>query len=134
MASLPVVWMSARGRLVTALIVAVTAIHSAIVTAPLDPLPPGRIETEGVMAGDIVSARHGPFALVDVGSGPILADLPASADASRGDVVWIEGTVVAGAGRSGAVPIGARWMSPPSGSCRGPILRSSLSGMPCVTG
>ena len=88
----------------TALIVAVTAIHSAIVTAPLDPLPPGRIETEGVMAGDIVSARHGPFALVDVGSGPILADLPASADTSRGDVVWIEGTVVAGAGEVGGRP------------------------------
>jgi competence protein ComEC len=89
---------------VTALIVAVTAIHSAIVTAPLDPMPPGRIETEGVMAGDIVSGRYGPFALVDVGSGPILADLPASADASRGDLVWIEGTVVAGAGEVGGRP------------------------------
>jgi competence protein ComEC len=96
--------MSARGRLVTALIVAVTAIHSAIVTAPLDPLPRGRIETEGVMAGDINNGPYGPFALVDLSSGPILADLPSSADASRGDVVWIDGAVVGGAGEIGGRP------------------------------
>ncbi|HEU5112626.1 MAG TPA: hypothetical protein VFU96_04865, partial [Acidimicrobiia bacterium] len=75
-----------RGRQLTALIVAIAAIHSAILASPVDPLPPGRIETEGVMAGDIEDGRFGPFALIDLGSGPVLADLPPSADASRGDV------------------------------------------------
>ena len=84
-----------------AFIVAVTAIHSSIATAPLEPMPRGRIESEGVMAGDVVEGRNGPFALIDVGSGPILADLPPSVDASRGDVVRIEGTVVGGVGEIG---------------------------------
>ena len=96
--------MSAKGRILTALIVAVTAIHSAIVTAPLDVLPPGRIETDGVMAGDVSNGRYGPFALVALDSGPILADLPPNVDASRGDVVWIEGIVVGGPGELGSRP------------------------------
>ncbi|MET0566847.1 MAG: ComEC/Rec2 family competence protein [Acidimicrobiia bacterium] len=104
LASLPVLWMSARGRLLTALIVATTAIHSAIAIAPLDPLPPGRIETKGVMASDVNDGRYGAYALVDLSSGPVLADLPPSADASRGDVVWIEGTVVGRAGELGGRP------------------------------
>jgi len=97
--------MSARVRLLAALIVSITAIHSAIVTAPLDPLPPGRIETEGVMGGDLNNGRYGPFALVELlGSGPVLADLPPGADASRRDVVWIEGDVVGGPGELGSRP------------------------------
>ena len=69
---------------------------------PLDPLPEGRIEIEGVMAGDVVEGRYGPFALIDVGPGPILADLPPNTDASRGDVVRIEGSVVGGQGEIGS--------------------------------
>ncbi|MGH8947372.1 MAG: ComEC/Rec2 family competence protein, partial [Acidimicrobiia bacterium] len=101
LATVPVLWMSARGRTVAALIVAITAVHSSIATAPLDPLPRGRLETEGTLAGDIVEGRYGPYALVDVGLGPILVNLPASANASRGDVVRIEGNVVGGAGELG---------------------------------
>ena len=84
-----------------ALIVAVTAIHSSIAAAPLDPLPRGHIETEGVMAGDVVEGRYGPFALIDLASGRIVANLPPSAEASRGDVVRIEGSVVGGEGEIG---------------------------------
>jgi competence protein ComEC len=93
--------MSARGRTVAALIVAVAAIHSAIVATPLEPLPRGRLETEGAIAGDVVEGRYGPYALVELRVGPILANLPPSADASRGEVVRIEGSVVGGAGEIG---------------------------------
>ena len=94
LASIPVLWMSAKGRIVAALIVAVIALHASIATTPLVPLPGGRLETEGVMAGDVTDGRYGPYALVDIGSGAILADLPPSADASLGDVVRIEGSSV----------------------------------------
>lgn len=104
LASIPFLWMAARGRILAALIVAVIALHSSITTASLEPLSPGRLETEGVMAGDVIEGRYGPYALVDVGSGPILADLPASAEASLGDVVRIEGIVVGEAGELGGRP------------------------------
>jgi competence protein ComEC len=50
------------------------------------------------MAGDVIEGKFGPYALIDVGVGPILAELPPGADASRGEVVRIEGNVVGGAG------------------------------------
>ena len=92
------------GRTLAALIIAVAAIHSSIVAAPLESLPRGRLETEGVMAGDVVEGRFGPHALVELKTGPILADLPPGADASRGEVVWIEGSVVGGGGEIGGRP------------------------------
>ena len=104
LASIPVLWMSVKGRMVAALIVAVVALHSSIANASLEPLPRGRLETEGVMAGDVIDGRYGPYALVDVGSGAILADLPPSAEASLGDVVRIEGSVVGEAGELGGRP------------------------------
>lgn len=99
--SIPAVWLAAIRRPVAALVVAVIAIVSSSAGDPLEPLPSGPIEAEGVMAGDVVEGRYGPFALVEVGSGPILADLPADAIASRGDVVRIEGTVTGGPGSLG---------------------------------
>jgi competence protein ComEC len=104
LASIPFLWMAARGRILAALIVAVIALHSSITTTSLEPLPRGRLETEGVMAGDVIDGRYGPYALVDVGSGPILADLPPSAEASLGDVVRIVGSVVGEAGEIGGRP------------------------------
>ena len=99
--SIPVLWMSARGRTVAALIVAITAVHSSIAAAPLEPLPRGRLEIEGVMAGDVFEGRYGPYALVEVSLGPILVNLPTGADSSRGEVVRVEGSVVGGAGEIG---------------------------------
>ncbi len=84
LASVPILWMSAKSRTVAALIVAVTALHSSIAAAPLEPLPRGRLETEGVMIGDVIDGRYGPYAMVDIGNGPILANLPPGADASLG--------------------------------------------------
>ena len=101
LASIPVLWMSAKSRTVAALIVAITALHSSIAAGPLEPLPQGHLETEGVMIGDVIDGRYGPYALVDVGIGPILANLPPGSDASLGDIVQIEGSVVGGAGELG---------------------------------
>ena len=101
LASIPVLWMSARGRAVAALIVAITVVHSSMAATPLELLPRGRLEIEGVMAGDVFKGRYGPYALVDVSLGPILVNLPPGADASRGEVVRIEGSVVGGAGEIG---------------------------------
>ena len=47
LASIPVLWMSVKGRMVAALIVAVVALHSSITNASFEPLPRGRLETEG---------------------------------------------------------------------------------------
>jgi hypothetical protein len=56
------------------------------------------------MASDVIEGRYGPYALVELRLGLILADLPPSADASRGEMVRIEGRVVGGAGEIGGTP------------------------------
>jgi competence protein ComEC len=99
--SVPVLWLAATRRLVAALIVALTGFVSSLAATPLEPLPPGSVEAAGVMASDVIEGRYGPFALVEMGSGPILAELPSDAGASRGDVVMIEGTVVGSSGEVG---------------------------------
>jgi len=97
---------------IAASIVAIAALASSVASSPLEPLPPGRVEGQGVMATDVIQGRYGPYALVDFAHGRILVDLPAEVSASQGDVVEIEGVVagepgtIRGKRHRGAVDVG----------------------------
>ena len=93
-AGLIVLVLAVTHRPLAALLVALVAVAASFSVSSLEPLPSGRIELDGIMAGDIVEGRYGPYALVETGAGPVLANLPAQADASRGDRVRIEGSVI----------------------------------------
>ncbi|MGH8915971.1 MAG: ComEC/Rec2 family competence protein [Acidimicrobiia bacterium] len=96
--ALPVLWLSWRGRLLTAAVLSMGAVLSFAASAPLPPLPEAPIASEGVMATDVIDGRYGPYALIDLPTGPVAADLPVGAAASRGDVVLIEGAVTGSPG------------------------------------
>jgi competence protein ComEC len=91
--ALPVLWMCFKGRTVLAGLVTITALVSSLASAPLEPLPEGRLAGEGVMATDVIVGRFGPYALISMDAGPVLANLPIGADAARGEVVRLEGSV-----------------------------------------
>ena len=98
--ALVVVGLAMARQAVIATVVAVAALSSSLSSTPLDPLPAGRVEGRGVMATDVIAGRYGPYALVELPEGPILADLPETVSASQGDVVEIEGLV---AGEPGTI-------------------------------
>ncbi len=87
------------GRAVAAPIVAVAALVSSVTTVPLEPLAPAPIEGRGVMVTDVVHGRYGPYALIELDVGVILADLGQDASAARGDVVEVDGVVAGEPGR-----------------------------------
>ncbi len=92
--TVPVLWMSMTSRASLAGLVTITALVSALGSAPLPPLSQGRLSGEGVMATDVTDGRFGPYALIEMGDGPVLANLPMDATASRGEVVRLVGGVV----------------------------------------
>jgi competence protein ComEC len=106
-------WLSIRGHVVSALIVTIAGLASFLASSPLEPLPSGQIWGVGVMATDVIEGRYGPYALIKMDVGPVLANLPSDAAASRGDMVEIEGSVVGEPGQvggqrhRGAVRVGA---------------------------
>lgn len=87
-----VLGLAIAGRPLASAIVGIITIGSFLVSAPLPPLPPGRIEGSGVMASDVIEGRYGPHALIDLDGGTVLAHLPHDSAASRGDLVHLEGT------------------------------------------
>jgi len=98
--SIPVLWLSIRGRVVLGGLATIAALAALLATTPLEPLPDGRLVGEGVLASDVVEGRFGPYALIGMEAGPILANLPVGAEGSRGEAVWIEGSV---AGEPGTI-------------------------------
>ncbi len=103
-AGLIVLGLAATHRPWAAMLVALVAVAASFSVSQLEPLPPGRIDLDGIMAGDVVKGRYGPYALIETRAGPVLANLPPQADASRGDTVQIEGTVVGEPGEVGGEP------------------------------
>lgn len=99
--AIPVLWMSARGRTVVAATVTAVAIVSYLASVPLDPLPDGRLISEGVMATDVIDGRYGPYALIVLEAGPVLANLKPGTAAAMGDVVRVEGSVTGEPGTIG---------------------------------
>jgi competence protein ComEC len=69
---------------------------ASLQATPMQSVPLGPVERAGVLAGDVVDGRHGPYVLFDDGSGPLLVDLPEGAIGLRGQRVVVEGTVVGG--------------------------------------
>ena len=88
------------GRTLVVLVASTAALVSSLTATSLEPLAPGRVEARGVMVTDVLEGRFGPYALIELDAGPVLADLPPEAAASRGDVVEVEG--LAG-GESGTI-------------------------------
>jgi len=89
--AIPVLWLSLRGHAVVAMIVTATGLAVWGASAPVDPVPPGPISGQGMMATDVLSGRYGPYALIALEDGAILADLPPDAVAARGDLVRLDG-------------------------------------------
>ncbi len=87
-------------RTLVVLVASIAALVSSLAATSLEPLAPGRVEARGVMATDVFEGRFGPYALIELDAGPVLADLPPEAAASHGDVVEVEG--LAG-GESGTI-------------------------------
>ena len=86
-----VLCLAVRGRTLAVLVAATAALVSSLTATSLEPLAPGRVEARGVMATDVIEGRFGPYALIELDAGPVLADLPPEATASRGDIVEVEG-------------------------------------------
>jgi competence protein ComEC len=82
----------------TGLFLGVVALIASVQAAPFPPYPLGPVELTGVLVGDVVDGKYGPYALVDDGPGPVLVDLPEGATGSRGQVVQLEGVAVGGSG------------------------------------
>ena len=78
----------------------------------LAPVPSGPFQATGVMVSDVIPGRFGLWALIDNGSGPVLANLPEGVEASRGDEVYFIGNatgnpgMVRGERHRGAVEVG----------------------------
>ncbi len=80
-----------KGRALVAVLVATAALGALASTARLAAMASGPVDAAGVMATDVVVGRYGPYALVHLELGPILADLPGVVEAARGDHVQISG-------------------------------------------
>ena len=89
--AIPVLWMSFKGRTLLAGLVAVTAVVSSLAATPLEPLPDGRLAGVGVMATDTIDGRFGPYALITIKAGLVLANLPPGSVAVQGEVVHLDG-------------------------------------------
>jgi competence protein ComEC len=96
--AIPVLWMSYKGRTLLAGLVAVTAVVSSLAATPLEPLPDGRLAGVGVMATDTIDGRFGPYALITMEAGPVLANLPPGSVAFQGEEVHVDGLPVADPG------------------------------------
>lgn len=101
LAPIAVMWLVLRGKPVVAGLVTSAAITAMISAVPLAPLPDGAIDAVGVMMTDVIDGRFGPYALVRLDDGPILADLPDHVAVSRGDHVAFEGTIAGEPGEIG---------------------------------
>jgi competence protein ComEC len=71
--------------------VSAVVLSTLIWSQPLAPLDAGQIRTEGVLASDEVAGRYGPWAVIQLGNGPVLANLPNEVMVTRGDRVLIGG-------------------------------------------
>ncbi len=56
-----------------------------------DPLSRGRHQMEGVLTGDVVDGRFGPWVIVETGGSRLLLDLPSDPGLAAGDRVRFEG-------------------------------------------
>ncbi|HEX5694794.1 MAG TPA: hypothetical protein VFZ15_00310, partial [Acidimicrobiia bacterium] len=92
--SLLVLWLALKGRVVVAVLATLAAVTALLASAPLEPLAPGPISGEAVLATDVIQGRYGPYALVDMGDGLILANLPMGAEGALGELVWLQGSAV----------------------------------------
>jgi competence protein ComEC len=99
--SLLVLGLAVSGRPIAGLIAGAIALISSFQATPLPALPPGAIELEAVLGGDVVEGRYGPYVLVDDGTGPILLDLPGGTLGTRGQRALVAGSVVGGPGEIG---------------------------------
>jgi competence protein ComEC len=86
-----VVGLALTRRPVVASVVAAVTLSSWLGSIPLAPLPPGRLDAAGVMSTDVIEGEYGPYALIELAGGTILADLPPGSAARRGDLVRLEG-------------------------------------------
>jgi competence protein ComEC len=102
-ASAMVLGLAVAGRAIPAMIGGLVFVIALVQATPLPSVPPGPIVVVGVLAADVVAGRHGPYALMDDGSGPILIDLPDGAKGSRGQLVAAEGTSVGAPGEVAGV-------------------------------
>jgi competence protein ComEC len=100
-ASVLVLGLVTANRPVAGSVAGAIALISSLQATPLPPLPPGNVEVTGVLDGDVVDGRYGPYAVVDDGQGPILIDLPKGTVGSRGQRFLIVGRVVSGPGEIG---------------------------------
>jgi competence protein ComEC len=86
------------GRPLAGAVAGAVALIASIQATPLPPVPLGAVELTGVLAGDVVEGRYGPYVLLDDGSGPILVDLPEGAVGWRGQEALVEGSRTGGPG------------------------------------
>jgi competence protein ComEC len=93
-----VLWLAVRGRALQAVVITAASVAALFASSVLAPLPEGPLEANGVMSSDVIHGRYGPYALIRLDAGLVLADLPGDLEASRGDHVSVEGTVVGGSG------------------------------------
>jgi competence protein ComEC len=83
-----------RRQPAVALVITAAALGAWVASAQLSPLAHGPIAGSGVMATDVIAGSYGPYALIEMEQGMVLANLPAGAKGWRGDVVRLEGSVV----------------------------------------
>lgn len=91
---------------VAAVVWGLAALVVAVRSPP--PLDPGPFEGPGRLLVDPVEGRFGDWGLAEIETGTLLLDFPATVEAGRGDVVWIQGEVRGEPGRRGAHEYRAR--------------------------
>ena len=111
--TVPVLVLVLKRRVFVACLLTVVCVVTIIATAPLSAMAHGeKVIGEGVLLTDVIQGRFGPYAMIAMDLGPILANLPHDAGGSRGERVVVDGVVVgepdtiAGRRHRGAVRVG----------------------------
>ena len=111
--SVPVLVLAFRGRVFVAFLLTIICVVTINATVPLSAMASGqKVIGEGVLVTDVIQGKFGPYALIAMESGPILANLPHEAAGSRGERVLVDGVAVgepntvAGRRHRGAVRVG----------------------------
>jgi competence protein ComEC len=111
--ALPVLVLALKGRVFVACLLTIICVVTITATGPLHVMTPGeKVIGEGVLVTDVIQGKFGPYALIAMDAGPILANLPHHAAGSRGERVLVDGVAVgepgtiAGRRHRGAVRVG----------------------------
>lgn len=79
---------------VVATVLALAIVSTVSWASPLSDLADGEWAGQGVMISDVIDGRFGPWAMIQIDGGPVLANLPTGLRPSRGDRVAIVGRAV----------------------------------------